>query len=151
MFFNTRGAISSNNGKMSLCDIRCYDHALSEAEMHELKSGLLIHYNFEDYMGQPYTTAYDGSGNELHGTITGVENRGDAATGKHSAYFPSTGSQYITIPNPPLNSKNISVSVWWKSSNTSPKGSYHILFATKSSSSSYSSIELSMPSNGQLR
>lgn len=97
-----------------------------------------------------YSTEYDCSGNELHGVVTGVENCCDAATGKHSAYFPLTGSQYITIPNPPLDNKNISVSVWWKSSNTSAKGGYHILFAT-SYSSSVSSVEISIPSSGLLR
>ena len=312
MFFNSRGSISENNGKMSLCDIRCYDHALSEAEMHELKSGLLLHYNFEDYTGSKnlitnpnswtstyasdssgsstkgkftvqsdgsvlvednnsntrfmcvqnpavtagdvltvsikyknvsgdqtfrwqfselnssnslttaywstgrqkeidigdgwkiiyytitiqnanttkirfwlqdgadytlythsyylkdfkaekgetdnpifettgYTTIYDGSGNELHGIATDVENRCDAATGKHSAYFPLTGSHYITIPNPPLDNTNVSVSAWWKSSNKSPKGTCHIVFATKSPNASYSSIEISISSDGQLR
>jgi hypothetical protein len=147
MFFNTRGSISSNDGKMSLCDVRCYDHALSEAEIHELKSGLLIHYNFEDGVG---SKIYDCSGYEYHATNTGVIEKTDSNIGKHSAYFATSGSQYLTIPNPPLDNKNISVSVWWKSSNTSAKGGYHILFAT-SYSSTVSSVEISIPSSGLLR
>lgn len=77
MYFNSR-ANETTSSKMSLCDVRCYDHVLSEAEIHELKSGLLIHYNFENYIGNiDYVTALsewqsyiDGSGQNAVGTKT---------------------------------------------------------------------------------
>ena len=62
-----------------ICDVRIYDHALSLAEIHELKSGLLLHYNFEDYTGSTnlktnpnsWSSSYscDGSGT-TKGTFT---------------------------------------------------------------------------------
>lgn len=49
MHFNSRA--NTSYGKMSLSDVRCYDHALSPTEVMELKRGLLIHYNFETLSG----------------------------------------------------------------------------------------------------
>lgn len=139
--------IIQNTAINNICDFRVYDHVLTEKEIRALSSGMLIHYNFEDGVG---STIYDCSGYENHAINTGVIEKTDTNLGKHSAYFASSGSQYLTIPNPPLDNKNISISMWWKSSNTAAKGGYHILFAT-SYSSSISCVELSIPSAGQLR
>lgn len=59
-------------------DVRIYDHALSPAEVHELKSGLLIHYSFENYIGNidsvtalsEWQSYIDGSGQNAVGTKT---------------------------------------------------------------------------------
>lgn len=76
MHFNSRA--NTSYGKMSLSDIRCYDHALSPAEVMELKRGLLIHYNFENYIGNidsvtalsEWQSYIDGSGQNAVGTKT---------------------------------------------------------------------------------
>lgn len=46
LYFNCRA--DTGYGKMSLNDIRCYDHALSLAEIQELKKALVVHYTFND-------------------------------------------------------------------------------------------------------
>ena len=108
-------------------------------------------YYLKDFSVSLYTKEYDCSGHEINATVTGVDLPEVASVGKRSAYFTTTGEQYLTIPNAPLNNKEISISLWFKSNNAAAKGNYHILFATQYTSSSYSSIELSIPNNGQLR
>lgn len=71
MYFNSR-ANETTSSKMSVCDVRCYDHPLSLTEMHTLGNSMLLHYNFEDYTGSVnlktdpnnWTSSYscDGSG-----------------------------------------------------------------------------------------
>ena len=36
-----------------VCDVRIYDHALSEAEIKEISKGLLVHYSFNDLLSEP--------------------------------------------------------------------------------------------------
>lgn len=47
MYFNSR-ATETTSSKMSLNDVRCYDHALSYAEVKELSKALVMHYTFND-------------------------------------------------------------------------------------------------------
>ena len=305
MYFNSR-ANETTSSKMSLCDVRCYDHALSEAEVHELKSGLLLHYNFEDYTGQSnlktdpnnwsssyscdgsgatkgsftvqsdgsvlvvdnntntrfyssqripvkvgdkftfsikyklvsgtgetfrwqisewnssgtrvklwwsqdtqkvkdlsdgwklyyyhftvgasdaaeirfylqdgadytnythsyylrdfklekghtdnpifetteYSTEYDCSGNEHNAVVNGVQNKIEAATGAHSAYF-LDGGQWLEHTGAAFSNSTLSVAFWWKSSCAAAKTGYHIPFAIDGGR-----VEISIPNNGQLR
>lgn len=48
MYFNSR-ANETTSSKMSLSDVKCFDHTLSTAEVKELSKGLLVHYNFEQH------------------------------------------------------------------------------------------------------
>lgn len=305
MYFNSR-ANETTSSKMSLCDVRCYDHVLSEAEVHELKSGLLVHYNFEDYTGQSnlktdpnnwtssyscdgsgatkgsftvqsdgsvlvvdnntntrfyssqripvkagdkltfsikyklvsgtgetfrwqisewnssgtrvklwwsqdaqkvkdlgdgwklyyyhftvgasdaaeirfylqdgadytnythsyylrdfklerehtdnpifettgYSTEYDCSGNEHNATVNGVQNKLEATTGAHSAYF-LNGEQWLEHTGAAFSTTALSVAFWWKSSCAAAKTGYHIPFAIDGGR-----VEISIPNNGQLR
>jgi hypothetical protein len=50
--------------KGSLCDIRLYDHALSDAEVKELSKALVIHYTFDDILAES-TTNIDPCKNSL--------------------------------------------------------------------------------------
>lgn len=124
-----------------LCDVRVYDHALSPTEIAELKRGLLLHYNFESQLSKEY----DCSGHEYNATINGVTLSSDTAIGAHSGYF-SNGQQWLEHSEAPYDAFEIGISMWVKSNNTSPKNGYHILLAIDAGR-----VELSIPSNGQLR
>ena len=69
----------------------------------------------------------------------------DAAKGSYSSYY-KNGEQYLISKNTPLNNEIVSTSVWFKSTNTSPKTDYHILISVD-----VGVIEISIPKNGQLR
>jgi hypothetical protein len=39
--------------KCKICDVRVYDHALSQAEVKELSKALSVHYSFDDVLAEP--------------------------------------------------------------------------------------------------
>ena len=92
-----------------------------------------------------YSTEYDCSGNEHHAVVNGVQNKIDAATGVHSAYF-LDGGQWLEHTGAAFDASTLSVSLWWKSSCAAAKTSYHIPLAIDSGR-----VEISIPNNGQLR
>lgn len=47
-----------------MCDVRVYDHALSDAEVKELSKALAVHYTFNDVLAEP-TTNIDPCKNSL--------------------------------------------------------------------------------------
>lgn len=69
----------------------------------------------------------------------------DAVKGSYSSYY-KNGEQYLISKNTPVNNEIISTSVWFKSTNTSPKTDYHIVLAIDGGV-----VEISIPRNGQLR
>lgn len=121
---------SSGNGK-----VRSYRNAQIEAKDH----------------ATPYTpTSREGILVNEAGYSSDINNCGfvlskDAAKGSYSSYY-KNGEQYLISKNTPLNNEIVSTSVWFKSTNTSPKTDYHILISVD-----VGVIEISIPKNGQLR
>ena len=69
----------------------------------------------------------------------------DSVKGSYSSYY-KNGEQYSIAKNTTLNNEMVSTSVWFKSTNTSPKTDYHILMSID-----VGVVEISIPKNGQLR
>lgn len=76
-------------------DVRIYDHALSKAEIQELKKALVLHYTFDDILIDK-NMLYNETGLTQHNVINNAMlNKTDAAIGKYSLNCNNT---YIKIP-----------------------------------------------------
>ena len=67
MYFNSR-ANETTSSKMSLCDVRCYDHTLNQVEIKELSKALAIHYSFNDGTIEPTTNINYANGWSAYGS-----------------------------------------------------------------------------------
>lgn len=95
-----------------ICDVRIYDHALSQAEVKELSRALVVHYTFDDVLAEPTTNlvtqgalswsklTVNISSSHSKGvyTITTTTANNDASSGQIRANFPlailTTGETY---------------------------------------------------------
>lgn len=95
-----------------VCDVRVYDHALSQAEVKELSKALAVHYTFDDILAEPTTNlvtqgalswgklTVNVSSSHSNGvyTITTTTANDNAASGQIRANFPlailTTGETY---------------------------------------------------------
>lgn len=95
-----------------VCDVRVYDHALSEAEIKELSKALVVHYTFDDILAEPTTNLVtqgalswskltvnvSSSHNKGVYTITTTTANNSAASGQIRVNFPlailTTGETY---------------------------------------------------------
>jgi hypothetical protein len=73
----------------------------------------------------------DVSGHGLDGTNHGVIYRQETNLGQHSTYY-TNGKQWISRTGVPAAADQLTVSLWFKSSNTSPLSGYHIPFTIDS-------------------
>lgn len=71
------GGNSSEAGECSICDVRIYDHALSQAEVKDLSKALAVHYTFDDILAEPTTNLVTGL---VAGGRTTLDSTGKAIT-----------------------------------------------------------------------
>ena len=137
----------NHNGEKPICtitDVRVYDHALSLAEIQGLNKALVVHYTFDDILATNMLCNEAGYyvkniANDVEYTTT------SAAVGTKSIYC-KDGLQRITSLVPQCASDNLTLSVWFKSSNSSPKDNYHIVATIDTGR-----VEISVPTTGNLR
>ena len=127
-------------------DVKIYNHALSQKEIYDLSKGQLVHYNFDDYVASDTSKVIDCGDYGFNATNNGVTIDTNAATGLYSGYF-NTGYQWLAYSGLPARDDQLTVSLWFKSSNTSPLSGYHIPFTIDTGR-----VEISIPgSDGYLR
>ena len=111
----------------SLNDVRIYDHCLSDKEVEEISKGLILHYKLDDIFDNE--KIYDSSGYNNDGTIVGsLSTVTDSIRYNCSTYFADGVNDHIVIDSTNFPKDNITMSIWFKTSNTSPTGNHHWLF-----------------------
>lgn len=117
------GATAYFLGKVN--DVRLYDHCCSVKEVKEIAKGLMLHYKLDNVIEN---NVYDCSGYSNNGIVTGsLTNENDTAQYSYSTYISNGTSSRITTPVLYFNKENITLNIWFKSSNTSPAGNYHMI------------------------
>lgn len=128
----------------ALNDLRIYDHVLSKAEIQELKKALVVHYTFDDELAT--SMLCNETGYYVKNTTNNVEYTAtSAAVGTKSIYC-KDGLQRITSLVPQCASDNLTMSAWFKSSNSLPRNNYHIVATIDAGR-----VEISVPTTGNLR
>jgi hypothetical protein len=92
------GGNGSEKGECNMCDVRIYDHALSQAEIKELSKALVLHYSFNDLLSEGTTnlnTPGVNSWGNLGGAVTYTNTGGlyrltSTTAGPIRLYFPLT-------------------------------------------------------------
>ncbi len=142
------GAVGNTNGVVSgtgIVSIKCVK--MEEGEQVTSWTPALSE------MGIDTSKITDSSGYGNDGIITGnvTTRANDSKEGRYniSTYIPLGSTDYITTQNPIGNpSDAITMSIWFKSSNTSPGNSYHEIF-NHATSSQY--FEFAIQNNGLFR
>lgn len=94
-----------------MCDVRVYDHTLSQFEIQELSKGLKIHYTFDDPVAALFSSNLSNEGGIVQPTIAqNTTFANDAAIG--NASLVCQGSTYIVTPSGGDCSSGVTASVW---------------------------------------
>ena len=117
--------------------------------------------NLQIYLGTCRETAYDCSGYGNHGQINTVQQGSnyvatyyyDSPRYKMSTYISSGNSNFIQTPTLYLPGDQITISFWFKTSNTTPGGDYHVPLASASGQAGQQWLDYSIriAKNGNLR
>ena len=92
---------------------------------------------------------YDNSGYSNNGTINGTcKLITPSNSGNYCMLFENGVTDYLSNSTFVWPRDKITISFWWKSNDTTPKGNYHIPIASAGNGGNY---EISIPSNGQIR
>lgn len=131
-----RFRIFDTNIDASECDVRFYNHCLSEKEVHEISKGLVAHYKLTEPLLSTDTTVYDCSGYNYHGSPLGtLTTSSDTARYSSSTSFDGSSSG-VLIENLYLASiinSDITYSFWIKPNGEN--GSRSIYFGSYNSKS----------------
>ena len=104
------GGNSSEAGECSICDVRIYDHALSQAEVKELSKALIVHYTFDDMLAESTTNVSTVSGWSTYSSYWTISERTE--TGLKLYRHTGSTSDCVAIQNSAVTSQMVQGDIW---------------------------------------
>lgn len=104
------GGNNSEKGECDMCDVRIYDHALSQMEAKELSKALVVHYTFNDVLTEPTTNVSTVNGWSAYGSYWTITERTE--TGLKLYRHTGSTSDCVAIQNSTVTSKMAQGDIW---------------------------------------